>query len=124
MIEQIVSEYARSLGFETLAPTVNQTWCFEFERWGEFYIEQIDGDHCLLYLSQTYRDISEIYLKALQLCHWSKCLEPAINAALAGEENLMFSLPIQSREMTIPTIQQSLERLNHLHESLQQESRK
>ena len=121
-IDDVLADYGRMLGFETLAFNDDGVVSLRFETLGDLFIEQID-DGLLLYVTRTYeRSELPLFINALSACHWEQNATFATNASQGRDGELIFSVVVPESDVNVPTIERAVADLGKLHDAAQEGS--
>ncbi|MBI1247968.1 hypothetical protein GC197_09030 [bacterium] len=117
-VDDVLADFGHSLGLPSLEFNEAGVACLSFEILGDLYIENINhGENVLIYVVRELdRPSREIFIKALDLCHWENHHPYSVNAALRGEKHLVFAVNLPGREFSVPAIEQLIQLFQQLHD--------
>ena len=117
VVDQSLAEFGRSIGIDGLTFNEHGVVSLKFELLGGLYLEKAESDCVLVYLVRELdRPSREIFAAALDLCHWRHNHPFAVNASLRDDANLVFSVKLTQEEFSVPTLEQLLQFLGHVHD--------
>lgn len=116
--DNVLADFGRSLGLPSLEFNEAGVASLKFEVLGDLYIEKVDnGENVLIYVVRELdRPSREIFIKALELCHWENHHPFAVNAALRGDRHLVFSVNLPANEFSMQTLEQLIQFFGQLHD--------
>lgn len=121
-IDETIMEFGAGMGIENLSLGPSGVVCLDIETMGTLFIEQADED-MLIYLVRRFPQYAdEIYAKALTLCHYREALSFAVHAAFKGDDQLVFLARMPGEDFSLPVLEQAIDLLNRLHDSVFEES--
>ena len=117
---EVLEEFAHSLGIEGMVWPTSGAVRLEFEKRGVLWLESIDDALmvCLVRELGPGDDRSQILSQALAACHYRQGLPYIVQPGLRGESSLTLSVRLDSPEITLPTLEQVLELLTELLDSV------
>jgi type III secretion system chaperone SycN len=115
-VDDVVSEFGRSMGFPRLQFDDKGVVSLKFERLGTVVLEKLD-ETVLIYMA---RELSpqdtEAARRALALCHYKEQPPFPLQAALHRDQELVFGLRIPARDFQLPTLERAVSYLDHVHQ--------
>jgi type III secretion system chaperone SycN len=120
--DALLREFGQSLGMDDLSWPESAVVALDFQRRGVLYLEELD-EHLLIYLVKAFdsRDGRlAILQRALRACHYREGLPFAAQAALRGEDRLVFLVRLALSGVALPDLERVLETLTQLHEKVRQ----
>ena len=116
-ISETIDEFGRALGFPALAVDDRGVIQVDIEERGRLGIEVL-ADHVLVYLTRPIRPDVGTYQQALRLCHFSVATTDWLQAAMVGEDQLVFTTRVPNREFDLSSLESAIVTLSDLHETL------
>jgi len=117
---EVLEEFGHSLGIEGMLWPESGAVRLEFEKRGVLWLESIDDALmvCLVRELGPGDDRARIFRQALGACHYRQGLPYVVQPGLRGESSLTLAARLDSPGITLPTLEQVLELLTELHDSL------
>lgn len=114
-VDQTLDDYGRGVGLDDLRFNEQGVASLHFEEMGTLLVERLE-DAVLVYLiREIERPNSEVYARALELCHWDHNPPYLVNVALRHEGYLAFSVRLDQTEFSLPTIERVVALLDSFH---------
>lgn len=116
-IDDTVTAYGQGLGINRLALPRDGALELNFERRGTLALEQA-GEDLLIYLARDYPFAPRrVLVDALSLCHWRHNRPFEVRAAMR-EDRIVLLIRLQGREVSVATLERSVDLLSQLHDQL------
>lgn len=122
MIQETLKNFGQSIGIKNLAFNEENVIQLEMENTGSLYFEA-DGNDLLIYFIRPLPEAStQVYKKALSLCHLREKYDVAnikLNAGIWGDDKLVFLIRLGHSDIALPTIDKCLKLLLKLHKNVE-----
>ena len=116
-ISETIDQFGRALGFPALSVDERGVIQLDIEERGRLGIEVL-ADHVLVSLARPVRPDVGTYQHALRLCHFSNAIREWLQAAIVGEDQLVFATRVRDREFDLTSLERAIVALSDLHETL------
>lgn len=122
LIDEAISEFGRSLGIPSLALGDSGRLALAFGDFGELFFEKRPGEHhgeemLLVCLARDHGHNPErVALRALEACHPRRLPRELVNVALALDGRLVLIVRLGEREVSLPSLESTLQLLKGLHD--------
>jgi len=122
MIQETLKSFGQSIGIKNLEFNQEHVIQLEMENTGSLYFEE-DADDLLIYFIRPLPEqSSQIYKKALSICHLREKYDiPNIklNAGIFGDDKLVLLIRLAHADITLPTIDRCIKLLLKLHKNVE-----
>ena len=124
LIDDAIAEFGDSMGIPSLKLNESGKLALSFDGLGTLFFEQLsreddfDDPELLVYLARDHGPAEEVVEAALAACHYERAHPQPVDAGLSSNGQLVFATRLQENEVTLPSIEASLELLTRLHNSL------
>ena len=119
LLKVAVQDFTKTLGINDFDFDMNDVVDFSFEGGDRFSIKSIDNS-ALFYLSREIGDhyVDTLSKKALVLCHYEKSRKFDTQCVLKDSNQLIFLVTASPKDLNGPKIENILQYLMKLHDSL------
>ncbi len=121
LIDSIMSELGTHMGFKTIKLNNDGRVHLSMGKLGELFIEKTPSDTIRFSLSRKHPYPSKKkYLLALELCHYSQSIQNThiYSVGLLGENSFFFSTALDSSELVISEVMNTIHTLVRLQDNL------
>lgn len=117
LLDSTLSEYGKSLGFSELSFSQEGVIQLEIDGVGALFFERNnEREELLIYLAQEYHNPSvEQMRRVLEVSHPREDYPQPIQPGLFQEKTFLFCTRLQANEVTLPSINDSVELLKKVH---------
>ena len=119
VIDEVIREFGRSIGMEVLALREDGALVLDMQRLGTLAIELIGErrEDLSLSLSRRITPPDEAACsRLLEMCHYRSAFTWPVRAGLTSSGDLLFAIRIETADLTLPNLHQSLDWLDGLHQ--------
>ena len=121
-VDDTIRDFGLGMGMEDLSFNEEGLLCLAFETMGTLFLEY-NREDITIYLVREYPPHeTAIAGRALSLCHYRQGLPFVMNAALRGDNLLVFSALVPENDFSLPVLERAVDLLAEQHRKVMEET--